>query len=570
MSDGPADGRGSGGRSTGGRPTDGQPTDGRPGSRPATWRSRIRNDVRDARVLARTELRCRVRDVRGSARKLLSVAFMAFAFGVFFPLVLWGVATGFGRALASGSPPLGTAGVAFGGIAVLGLYVGGASGFNQEAAGAVGPLVRTSISPTAMSLGRLGSESIQATAVGVPTAVALLLEVAVGARGPVAPALLAVASLPVFLAALAVGRLLGDAIRYASEVLRVSLWTKVLVFLAVTVVGYVGSYRFVYAGLDETGGLAGALPPAFLPGAPLQAYAGVAFAPLGADPRPLGGLVAALLLAAVPLGFAAAVRWETHLLLRESPGDEEQTSGSRGVPWPFTATPSARVAWRYLLRTRRDPRMLAHLGPLLFGMLGMGASVFRNPGSLLTVGPPAATIAGATVAGAAYCMNPLGDDRDQLPLLLTSTRSVAVLLRGRVLAGLVLGLLLAVGVGTPLSIASTSVVSTLALAGFAVVLSLAGAGTALGIGAVLPRFERREYMSVERAHPSTIALICYLFGGLFVGGIGVFMVAWSVDAHSLLLPAIAWTVYLAVLALFGGGGYVAAVRKFDRLTLDET
>ncbi|MFB6150255.1 MAG: hypothetical protein ABEJ40_00470, partial [Haloarculaceae archaeon] len=529
----------------------------------------VRTDLRDAAVLLRTELGARARRLLGDTRRLVATAFVLLAFGVGLPLFVAGPTVDYGSTLASAGVPAGPTGAVFATVAGVGVYLGAASGFNQSRLGTVGPLVRTSIPPTAVALGRFASEVTLATAFVVPTALVLLAEVGVGAGGPVAPLALVAAALPVCLASLFAGRVVGDLLRYANRYVGLSLWTKALLFLAVTTGVYAATQVTIQSRMGDAESLQGFSVPAFLPGAPLQAYAAVALDPLGPGRGALGGLVALGLLGAIPACLSVALRLETGLLSSGTGSDDSGAVGSRGVPRPFTATPSARVAWRYLLRARRDPRTLAHLGPLLFGAMGVGASVFTEPGSALALAPGASVVVGAALAGATFCLNPLGDDSDQLPLLLTSARSVSVLLRGRALAGVVPGLVLAVGVGSPLAVVEHGAPAAAAQAVVSLPLTAAGAGTALGIGALVPKFERREYMNVERAHPSTMAVLGFLFGSMAVGAAGVILAYWTVGGAPLGPAALAWGVYLAVLAVPGGAGYVYAVRKFDALSLDD-
>ncbi|WP_415379956.1 hypothetical protein [Halosimplex sp. TS25] len=534
--------------------------------------SDLRADVRDAGVLVRTELRARVRHVRSEPRQFLAIAFLAVVFGVGLPLVVFESTFDYGGALAGTPVPVGQTGAVFAAVGGAGLYLGGASGLSQNRLGTVGPLVRASIPPRAVVIGRFAAETLQGTATIVPTALALLAIVAVGAGNPLVPLVFAVVALPVFLAATLAGRVFGDLLRVANRRLGVSLWTKAILFLVVTVAAYVGSQVFVRSRLDGADGFGSFAIPALLPGTPLQAYASAAFDPLGSARQPVGVLTALALLAAVPIGFAVVVRLERRLLLGEferGAGNETTSRESHGVPRPFTASPSARVAWRHLLRTRRDPRTLAHLGPLLFGALGMAGSVFTDPQSLRVLGPAGAIILGVTLAGAAYCLNPLGDDRDQLPLLLTSTPSTAVLLRGRALAGAIPGLAIALGAGVSAALVVYDPPTAVGLALLSLLLAAAGAGTALGAGALIPKFERREYMSVERAHPSMIAVLGFFFGSVAVGAVGVLLVWYTVHGGNVAPIAVAWTVYVALVGASGGGGYVYAVRKFDAFSLDD-
>lgn len=526
-------------------------------------------DVRDAWTIARTELRTQIRGLREDTRRGLSVVLMLLVFGVVFPATFLGSAIDFGSALTRGPLPLGTAGFAFWLVVLIAGYVGSAAGFNQDRVGTVGSLVRTSVSPTAVSLGRLLDRSLETLTVVVPAALVLLAGVVVGG-GPTTAGLVGVAAVPLLVAGFLLGRISGDLIRYANERLQISIWIKAVLALVLLTVVFFGTQVLLNSQYEPTRSAGSALAGPIVPGAPLHAYASVFFAPLGGQITILGVAVVGVVVAAIPLGLVATMALETRMLVRDLGSDAaDRVTESHGVPSLFEVVPSARMAWRSLLRTRRDPRTLAHLTPLLFGVLPMTASAFENPELVLEMGPAAALVLGAIAAGVSYCLNPLGDDRDQLPLLLTSTPSVAVLLRGRMLAGTILGLVVAVVIGTPLALLAHGPAYALGQTLLAVFLVVASTGIAVGLGAVVPKFEQREYMSVERAHPSQMALMAFFFGGLVVGGIGVVLLLVTLSGEQLPAVALGWLVYAVVLGLAAGGGYRYAVSRMDAFTLDD-
>jgi len=528
-----------------------------------------RSDLRDGGVLARTELRAQVRRIVGNRRQLIGVVVGMLSFGLFFPLTFFSPVLSFGAGLVGGDPPLARFGTVLAAGATIGLYFGGATAINQTRVGTVGPLVRTSIPPEAVVVGRFTSETVQAVAFAVIPAIVLLGMVTVGAGSPLPALLVVVATLPLLLAGLLVGRTLGASVRYLGLLSRLSAWGKALVLIVVVGIVFVGFQAAIPALFGETDAPSFSLS-SLLPGAPLQAYASVVAAPLGATPRPLGVVVLLGTLLTIPVALAATLRIEAALLFDDR-GDQsgDQRVGSRAVPRLLAGTPSTRIAWRYLLRTRRNPKLVSHLTMVLFGGLAFVGSLITQPGLLTSLGPGAAVVAGATLSGATYCLNPMGDDRDQLPLLLTSTASTRHLLRGRVLGGVVLGSAVALGVGVPLGVLGDPPLRVLGRTLLTPVLLLAAAGTALGIGAVVPKFERSEYMNVERAHPSTIAMLGYFFGTLAVVATGLVLLWLTVDDGLGLVLAGGWIAYLAVISTTGVGGYVYAVRKFDRLTLDD-
>lgn len=531
-----------------------------------------RTDLRRARTAAVAELRASWRRLTGSWRRVAGLGVSLLMFGVAFPVSLFGPATGLGRALAAGAPPLGSLGMLTGTVAIAGLYLGGASALNQNRIGDIGALVRTSMPPRAVTLGRLWSELVQTAILIVPPLVGGLVLVGYGARDPVVPLLLGVGLCAMLLTATLAGRAGGATLRYVGVLSRLGAWAKLLLFAVVMVLIFAGTQVVIQSILpDDASFLGGFGVPPFLPGRPLQAYAAAVLAPVGTPFRPLGAVVAVSVLLAVPVGLAATTRVETALLLRDDDVDSGE-SATRAVPEPLARWRAGRLGWRHLIGTVRDPKTLAHVFPVFMGLIPGSFFLIVEPDVFLTVGPPLLVGAGAVLAGSTYCLNPLGDDRDQLPLVLTSVKSTASLLRGRVVAGSVLGLGLA-AVALAVAPLGPEPIGAIAVAASALVTVPAAAGLALGIGAFSPQFERHEYMNVERAHPSQLVLMGFMFGGgLFFGG-GTFglWLALTIALDGELAPvlaAIVWLVGLAIYAVAGLLGYGYAVSRFDSITLD--
>ncbi|WP_244605395.1 hypothetical protein [Halorhabdus rudnickae] len=517
--------------------------------------------------LTRTELRTTVRATLENSRQLIGLGTLA-VMSLVFPMMFWGSIAEFGREAAGGTVPVGTLAAGYIGVGFSGLYLGFVGGFNQSRVGVVGPLIRTSMAPRAVAIGQFATRTVEGLAAIVPFGIVLLVIVGQGAGGPLVPILVGLGAIPVLAAGLVVGRTLGDCSRYVNDRLQVSLWVRAALFLAVMIALFVGSQVALASVFDDESALEPGSIGAILPGEPVQAYAGVVCSLFGAAIEPLGVAVAAALLVVGPVGFLVAIRLETHMLLGDV-GDSETpgVEGTDGVPRLFDLTPASRIAWRYLLRTRRDPRTLAHLMPVLFGALGMTGTALEDPHTLLTVGPPGTVIAGSILAGGAFCLNPLGDDRDQLPLLLTSTSEIGPLLRGRMLAGIALGLVVAIGIGAPFGLIEYTPAFVLGQSLLATILVVVAAGTALGLGAAVPKFERREYMNVERAHPSLLITIAFFMGGIIVGAIGIVLL-WVTITESRRGGITLLAVYAAVLGLVAAGGYWYATRRFRAISLD--
>ena len=210
-----------------------------------------RSDLRDGAVLARTELRAQVRRIAGNRRQLVGVVVGLLSFGLFFPLTFLSQTLAFATALASGSPPLARFGTVLASALTVGLYFGAATAINQTRVGTVGPLVRTSIPPEGVVVGRFASETLQATVFALVPGAVLLVVLIVGAGTPL-PALLVLAgTLPLLLAGLVVGRTVGAVVRYLGLLSRLSAWTKAVVLIVVAGSLFVGVQAAIPALLGE-------------------------------------------------------------------------------------------------------------------------------------------------------------------------------------------------------------------------------------------------------------------------------------------------------------------------------
>lgn len=521
---------------------------------------------RAVRAIARTELRAKLRRIRGDTRKLLGTVLSVGLFGIVATVVGLGPVVAFGRALAGSSPPVGRFGFVVGGLVGVGLYLGVASALNRSDIGRVGPLVRSSTTPRAVVVGRVGGELLHASLYLGVVLVPLVVELVVGAGGVLAPLVAVCGLVPVGVGATLAGRALGGVADGVSRRLGVTGWTRIVLGVVAVGVVFVASQSVMESFIDGSG--TGLPTTALLPGAPLQAYASVVLAPLGATVDPLGIAVAGCIGVVTVASAAVTLAVERRQLLADGDATATTVESSGRVPAPFTRYPATRIGWRYLVRTRRNPATLSHLFPVFIGLLSFASTAIANPSFVLTAGPGALVVIGVVLAGATYGLNPLGDERDQLPLLLTSARSTAVCLRGRVVAGVVVGVAV-LALALPLDLYSNGVAGALARAAVGLLLVPVAAGTALGLGAALPAFEEREYMNVERPHPSVLLLLAYLVGGLFVTAGGLGLATWTVVAGPSLVAGVLWLVYLPLVVVPAAGGYVYAVRRFDGLEIDD-
>lgn len=311
---------------------------------------------------------------------------------------------------------------------------------------------------------------------------------------------------------------------------------------------------------------------------PLIGYVALAFigTPL-AQPMSVRSIaVLGVVIALTPIGLAAATKqasmlWLTDVSTRNASKQVRRSRGGFAAPRPFAWTDAGRIAWGVLVRARRRPQELSHLVTILFFIGPVGTTVVQSPGDAIGVLAAGTGVGlGTVLAGATFGLNPLGDDRPQLPLLLLTTTSSRALVRGRLLAGIAVGLpiavlspLASVGLGTP-------VLRALVFSGVGIGTSLAAAMFALGIGAAYPMYEEREFWGTETVVPSTLVMIGYLFvvaGGTVIG----LLVTWfAVTGNLALTPVflVGFGMYLVLTVGVSYGAYHYAIRRHRRYTFD--
>ncbi|MFC7046687.1 hypothetical protein ACFQH6_15880 [Halobacteriaceae archaeon GCM10025711] len=454
-------------------------------------------------------------------------------------------------------------------------------------------LLLTTTGPRAVVFGIVGTQFLQGLAYFLLPIVAVSAAFAVGAGTPALLVTVPVFVAPLFAAVTLLGYVVGTTVSITL--------TKVAVLRRLRrVVGLVFFLVIL--------GLAYALPYVRLPAdvpltraamaSPLDRYAdlfflGTSFAP-AVDATTLG--VAAAVVAAVPALFLVAERlgpvlWYadeaggTSVLGRDRPQEEETeptvppvtaTRASR-PPGPFARSTAGHVAWVQWVRGLREPTRFTHLTYLLFVMLPGVTTLLTDPGAVLTFGPPFVVVLGVFLAGASFGLNPLGDEGRVLPVLVTSGTTGRAFVRGRMLAGLVVGvpvILVAgvVGLAGPLPAWQVA-----AVAGFGLVLAPVSVAVAVGIGAFAPRFEAvRSYGGVETVTPRTLSILGHTTVVGLLAGVSVLVVflpsvAGDVgvgSAQVALVQAGALAVVAAVLGGVGVGAYRYAVRRFDAYRVD--
>jgi len=235
----------------------------------------------------------------------------------------------------------------------------------------------------------------------------------------------------------------------------------------------------------------------------------------GGDPvRGVGALavtaVGAPLLAVAALRLADFV-WHADPLPADEPEEAETGSTGTGVEaYLPISRPTAAVVRRCWRRGRRSPITLVYVPyPLFFVAPPIAESL--SQGAVTTTLPVVASLYAPWAVGAAFTLNPLGDEGVVLPATVTSGVGGRRYALGRILAGALPGTpvavvaTLALGVFSPLS-----AVATVALAGIVLVLCPAAAAIAAGFGATLPNTDSSEvFRGREAVLPSPWAFLGY-------------------------------------------------------------
>ncbi len=184
---------------------------------------------------------------------------------------------------------------------------------------------------------------------------------------------------------------------------------------------------------------------------------------------------------------------------------------------PTVTGPTRQVARWTLLRARREPQRLNFLMvPVFGGASGLLSMLLQGSVSLSVLGPGVALLSG-WVGGAAFALNPLGDEGPVLPATLTAVT-------GRTyVRGLIAPALLALPVVAAVTLAAAvgggyGPLSALALTFVGVLLTAVGAALAPAVGMWFPRYSAIRIGNSDEVRPPRL-LAGLLHGALvFVPG----------------------------------------------------
>lgn len=437
-------------------------------------------------------------------------------------------------------------------------------------------LLLTTVHPRAAVLGLVISEVGRLVAwFGLPIG-AMLAAFALGLGAPSLPLVVALVAVPVVCWAAVWGYAAGLAL------LRVLRWLPgvrraLTVGGVVAMLGLVVGSQFVGQYVVETDRSLQALAGTLTVG-PIVDYVALAFVGtrLGGPPSPGALAILILLVATTPVGVAVATRqasrlWFTDEPVREDASGVDSAIGDVDAPAPFAWAKAGRVAWGLVVRGVRNPAEFAYLVMALFFVGPLATSLARSSGDALGALVAATGVGlGTYLSGATFGLNPLGDDRPQVPLLLLTPTAPRAFVRGRVLAGLTVGLPVALVVAVAAVPLGGVAVHAAAFAAVGVGTSVAAALFAVGLGAAYPIYEEREFWGTETVVPSTLVMMGYVFvvGG---GTVIALVLTWAGLAGALpatLAVGVGVAVYLLVTAGVSYGSYRYAVRRYRRYTLD--
>ncbi|MFB6255779.1 MAG: hypothetical protein ABEH58_03470 [Haloplanus sp.] len=436
-------------------------------------------------------------------------------------------------------------------------------------------LVLTTVHPRAVVLGLVGAEFARlVTWFGVPTA-AVVAAFTLGLGSPVLPLSAALVALPLVAWAAVWGYAVGiSGLRLLRRLPGARRVLKAVGIVAMLVVVVAAQFAGRYLVADGAA-LTRAVSTLTIP--PIVDYAALAFVgtPLARPPSAGALSVLVALLALTPVGLAVATHGASRLWLTDAPVRDASSAattpaGQFAVPRPFAWRKVGRIAWAQLVRARRHPQDLAHLVVALFFLGPLGTTLAESSGDALGALVAGAGVGvGAYLAGATFGLNPLGDDRPQLPVLLLTATPPRTLVRGRTLAGLAVGLPVA-GLGAMASVLLG--LPPLYAVGFALVgagICVAAAAFAVGLGAAYPVYEERAFWGTETVVPSTLVMLTYIVVVGVWTALGLIATWFLLAGHLVVTPVllVALGAYLALTAAVSYGSYRYAIRRYRRYTV---
>jgi len=367
------------------------------------------------------------------------------------------------------------------------------------------PAVLLSVGPRTLLGGLLLAEAVRWTLqLGLPVAV-LAGATAVG-LSPLAGAAVAALAALLLATGLPVGYAVGQAVRLLVRTVPTVRRLRIPLVLAGSV-----AYFWLFVEFGSVAEVLARTPVGWASDA-------VVLAALGVGDPALAAAGVAGLGASAGGGWLAARRLTVLNWFGDPPAPEEGTTDDGAVVDRLTggldavaSRPTRAIARATLLRARRAPLRLSYALVPAFAYAGYLAPSLSEG----EVPAAAATMAAGYAAwavGAAFTLNPLGDEGPLLPVTVASGVGGRAFVRGRLVAAWAAGLPPAVLAVAAAGLAVGHGPVTLALTeAYAVVLSVVAPVLAAGVGSAVPNFEaRRVGLGSEAVVPSSVALFGFL------------------------------------------------------------
>lgn len=205
--------------------------------------------------------------------------------------------------------------------------------------------------------------------------------------------------------------------------------------------------------------------------------------------------------------WVAGVHWYADPVHAEA---GTQSSVSRSRLAAVIGRPAAWVTTKSWLRARRSPLKLVYVAYPVF-LLFQPVQTAVETGAVPATLPAVVAVYGAWATGAAFGLNPLGDEGAVLPITVTSGADGRAVVTGLLAAGLIPGATLTTL--STLGLALASPLTPVAVAGLTVgafALCVGAAGVATGVGVSFPRYETaRIARSRSVVVPSTWGFLTY-------------------------------------------------------------
>ena len=497
---------------------------------------RVRRAVVHARLIAQTELRRRRRALGENSGQLVGLG-LAGLMGSVFVLVLTGGAYFFGRAVGTDAfaDQLPFARMIVSGVWGYAVFLTALRTLQNRNSLDGSAMILTAVPYSDAVGGLLLSEYVVVAGIAAFPIAIVTIAFALGAGSF---ASLLIGPLVIF-AVLAFGVTCGYAIGIAGKTIAARYVIVARFKTALAVLAFVAYFVLII-----TGGTNSVFGPLFaaIKATPLGWFADLALvaAPARAIDVAHPATAAVTLLVGVPLATWVTIRL-TGLLWYTDPARPNHTTATSGeatasadpdttVNSKTTINPSQvlatgisdrvfsgwvspsvlRIAQKSWRRAYRAPMKLQYtVFPIFFLINPIQQSI--QSGEITTVLPASVAIYGAWATGAAFTLNPLGDEGAMLPVTLTTPVSGTKLLSGLVLSGMAVGAPVTGVFATVLGVLSpVNVLSAVAFGALGVVLCGGACTIGVGVGTMFPKFKRTRISRSRKAIvPSLSAFIVY-------------------------------------------------------------